>query len=470
MPPKKKGKKGPVLIDGVNTSAMSREQLEGFAHRLKAEMDREREERNFFQLERDKLRTFWEITRDQLEEAQATIRNKNREVEMAQELADIDIKNVTQQMKHLQYENQSKICELRAEAMTQLKIAQEEHDKREQELLKDIRELKRLLREKEEITELQIQELKMKHSEMIREQQERYEKEAEDLTALHEQKLKQQAEELGIKNRMEMSEVEERKNTQISKLIESHESSFNELKSYYNDITVNNLALITTLKEQMEELRKQSERNERVANETIIENKRLTEPLAEAQAELIELRRKLLNYGRDQKQLARLKKRHSSAEKHVTNLKWESDVILMRNEVLVEEREHLKNKFEEALMELQQKTGLKNVLLERKITLLEKEAEAREALLSEAIAASGMEPSKVSARIDDLLKAKQETIDDLKYELARVCKAHDDLLATYERKLQQYGIPQEELGFQPLRTTTNIRVGSGPAGLVTKNR
>lgn len=45
---------------------MTREQLEKFAHNLRNEMEREREERNFFQLERDKLRTFWEITRNQL--------------------------------------------------------------------------------------------------------------------------------------------------------------------------------------------------------------------------------------------------------------------------------------------------------------------------------------------------------------------------------------------------------------------
>lgn len=45
---------------------MTREKLEKFAHNLVAEMQREREERNFFQLERDKLRTFWEITRNQL--------------------------------------------------------------------------------------------------------------------------------------------------------------------------------------------------------------------------------------------------------------------------------------------------------------------------------------------------------------------------------------------------------------------
>jgi len=53
---------------------MNREQLEIYAHKILEEMEREREERNFFQIERDKLRTFWEITRHQLDEARAQIR------------------------------------------------------------------------------------------------------------------------------------------------------------------------------------------------------------------------------------------------------------------------------------------------------------------------------------------------------------------------------------------------------------
>lgn len=61
-------------VDGVDTSKMSREQLELYSHKILEEMEREREERNFFQLERDKLRTFWEITRNQLDEARAVIR------------------------------------------------------------------------------------------------------------------------------------------------------------------------------------------------------------------------------------------------------------------------------------------------------------------------------------------------------------------------------------------------------------
>ena len=55
-------------------------------------MDREREERNFFQLERDKVNTFWEISKRQLEENKATVRNKERELEDAEEKHQVEIK------------------------------------------------------------------------------------------------------------------------------------------------------------------------------------------------------------------------------------------------------------------------------------------------------------------------------------------------------------------------------------------
>ena len=60
--------------------------------RLRDEQDREREERNFFQLERDKVNTFWDISKRQLEEARSSIRNKERELEDAEERHQVEIK------------------------------------------------------------------------------------------------------------------------------------------------------------------------------------------------------------------------------------------------------------------------------------------------------------------------------------------------------------------------------------------
>ncbi len=54
--------------------------------------------------------------------------------------------------------------------------------------------------------------------------------------------------ELDLRRKTEIHEVEERKNSQINTLMKNHEKAFSDIKNYYNDITLNNLALINTLK------------------------------------------------------------------------------------------------------------------------------------------------------------------------------------------------------------------------------
>ncbi|XP_041770961.1 dynein regulatory complex subunit 4 [Anopheles merus] len=449
MGPKKA--KGSTVIDGVDTSSMSREQLEQFALKLRNEMEREREERNFFQLERDKLRTYWEITRKQLEEAKAVIRGKERDVEVAQELADQDTKNVMQEMKHLQYEHQSHIGELRAEMMTQLKMAQEDHTLQERELLNDKRDLKRLLREKEENTELEIQQLKLKHSELLSVERAKFQEEMEAMTKLFEQRLASYKEEAEVRHEMELSEVEERKNGQIAELISTNEQAYREMKSYYNAITQNNLALINSMKEEMEEMRLQSDKDLKSFGEVMAENKRLTEPLKSSQAELVELRKKLQYYDRDKATLNRVKTRLNSTQKQLASLKLEQDVLQMRCEKLVEERDQLKRLFEKSMLELQQKSGLKNSLLERKLEYIEKQTEQREAILGEVLSLAGIEPQSLSMRIEKLLVQKNDKIQALRYDLARVSKMYDDLLSLIEGKLVKYGITLKDLELQNLR-------------------
>lgn len=53
---------------------------------------------------------------------------------------------------------------------------------------------------------------------------------------------------MDLKNKIEVAETEARKNQRISEIIEDHNNAFNNLKEHYNDITVNNLTLIGSLK------------------------------------------------------------------------------------------------------------------------------------------------------------------------------------------------------------------------------
>lgn len=51
-------------------------------------------------------------------------------------------------------------------------------------------------------------------------------------------------EELELRLKVEIHELEERKNLHINELMNNHETAFAELKSYYNSITRENLDLI----------------------------------------------------------------------------------------------------------------------------------------------------------------------------------------------------------------------------------
>ncbi|XP_041375322.1 dynein regulatory complex subunit 4-like [Gigantopelta aegis] len=484
MPPKKKksgkkGKKGkksgkaktPTVIDGISTEEMSKEQLEEHIMRLRDELDREREERNYFQLERDKVNTFWEITKRQLEEKKAELRNKDREMEDAEERHQVEIKVYKQKVKHLLYEHQNNIAELKAEGTVSIKLAQDGHQNDEMELRKDKRALKVELKELELAHEDVIKNLKKTNDEQITELRQDFERQAREIEAKYEKKMRTLRDELDLRRKTEIHEIEERKNGQINTLMKNHEKAFSDIKNYYNDITLNNLALINTLKEQVEEMKKKEERMEKQMAEVIAENKRLTEPLQRAREEVEELRKQLANYNKDKETLRMTKARLRVMEKDFKALKWEHEVLEQRFQKTEEERDELYSKFVKAIHEVQQKSSFKNLLLEKKLNALVDTLEKKEAQLNEVLSASNLDPTAltvVTRKLEDVLDSKNSAIKDLQYELARVCKAHNDLLRTYEAKLHVFGIPTEELGFKPLESTVGGQtLGQGVAGLVS---
>ncbi|KAI5644794.1 growth-arrest specific micro-tubule binding domain-containing protein [Phthorimaea operculella] len=419
---KKEGKKPPpVIIDGVNTSEMTREKLEQFSLKVKEELDKEREERNYFQVERDKIRTFWEITRLQLDEAKAELRNRERATEEAQEENEALLETEKQRVKHLKYEQQAAAAALRAENLVALKAAKEEHAAQELELLNDKRNLKQEMKEKVIAAQDELKRVKLIHAEEISKIREDYEEKARQIEEKAEKKLMETKYELTVKHRTEMTEIEER--------------------------------LISSLKSQMEEMQKAKERAEKIARDAVAEAKALRDPLEAAIIENKELRRQMANYERDKAALAAKTKQLAILEKQFEVLKWEYEVLEVRFNRVLNERNELKARFSRAVLEVQQKSTLRTALLESKLKTLQfNDVPARE--------------------LHALLQLKDTQVEDLRYEAARLRKAHDDLLATYEAKLAKLGVPAEELGFVPLRAVAvaglSPVIGRGPASLVAK--
>ncbi|KAJ1640607.1 growth-arrest-specific micro-tubule binding-domain-containing protein [Pavlovales sp. CCMP2436] len=357
-----KGEKKEGDADGVSVDS-----LQDKIKELTAELDHERVERNYFQLERDKINTFWEITKKELDDRKAELRNKDREAEELEERHHVEIKVYKQKVKHLLYEHQNNVCEL------QLKF---------------------------------------------------------------EKKMKLLRDELELRRKVEILEIQERKNAHINELMRKHEKTFGEIKNYYNDITHNNLDLIRSLKEEVSDMNKKLAGNEKLMFEIAQENKKLSEPLTRALKEVEKLRHELANYQKDKMSLQNAKSRLHVLETQLRDLTY-----------------------------VQQKSGFKNILLEKKLEAQAETLEKKEAQLSEVLTASNLDPTMLGAvtkKLDDVLDGKNSALKSLQYELDRVTKAHNDVIRVYESKLTEFGIPLEELGFRPLITNTS----TGPAGLV----
>jgi hypothetical protein len=84
---------------------------------------------------------------------------------------------------------------------------------------------------------------------------------------------------------------------------------------------------------------------------------------------------------------------------------------------------------------------------------------------------SNLDPTilhNVTQKLDDVLTAKNEQIKEMKYECAKITKAHNDLVRVYEDKLREFGIPESELDLEPLVELDPQLAGAGnvPAGLI----
>ncbi|KFO63384.1 Growth arrest-specific protein 8, partial [Corvus brachyrhynchos] len=479
---KGKGGKGPAVVDASAPENMSREQLLEHTVRLREELDRERQERNSFQLECNRIQSYWEITRRELEEKKAELQNRDREMEEAEERHQVEIKVYKQKVKHLLHEQQENLTELKAEGVLSLRRAQKDHWDQEQELWKEKRSLNIKLKEQELANEAAITNLCLKHEEEMARLRSDFEMQTKEMEAKYTRKMQALRDEMDLRRKTELHELEERKNTQISELMGNHEGAFGAIKNYYNDITAKNLTLINLLKEQVEDLKKKETVLEKEKAEVLLQNKELTGPLQETQELVAELQKKLVHYYRDKEALMNSKAHLKITQKELKDLHqpragprvpWgpEGGVALrcLPDQVQAE-RDELYQKFTRAINEVQQKTGFKNLLLERKLHGLLSLLEQKEVELSEVFAASNLSPSAlslVSHKLEDVLNSKNATIQDLQLQLARVCKAHNDMLQTFEAKLTALGIPLDNLGFQPLSfPVPGQELGQGPAGLV----
>ncbi|XP_070822846.1 dynein regulatory complex subunit 4 [Chaetodon trifascialis] len=453
MPPKSKGSskkpakaRTPTLIDGLTKEEMSKDQLEEHIVRLREELDREREERNYFQLERDKIHTFWGITDRQLEEVKAEQKNLDKDIEEDEGRHQVEIKVYKQKMKHLLCEHQNTISELKAGGLVSTEAVQKEQEQLETELHKEMRAIMVDIQELD--NENLVKELELKHDEDMTKTRNSLEKQLAEIKAKYEKKMELLPQELDNIRKNETGEAEDQWNSHIAALIEDHNKAFSDANALNNCIQ-QDLDEIDSLKRQIKDSKMKQKENEKDLVPVLQENKRLAELLSKAEEENAEHEKKM-NY--------RMKKDVSEKVKikELSDLKWDYEALEQKFSKLQLERDELYKTFTQNIQNVQHKADMRSELLERKLKALTDSLEKTQAQLCAVLSASNIDQTAlggVTNKVKENLDSFNNSIKNFKIKKAQIFQARKDLLLTYRAKQRALGVPVEELCVNPFESS-----------------
>ncbi|CAN0379997.1 unnamed protein product [Ascophyllum nodosum] len=348
-----------------------------------------------------------------------------------------------------------------------LKLAQDEHREGETDLKGDTRGLKLGVKEMELNHEAYLLTLKQHQDRNITLLKAEFERKASEVHKIFEKAMNTTRERLDAVRKLEVAKIEEKKNSHIERLMKTHEKAFTDIKNYYSDITHNNLDLIRSLKEEVAETRKREQQDEKLMYEIAQENKKMSEPLRKARQDVERLRQNLERYKKEQEQLRRTKARLLIIEERLLDMHWEDEVLRQRHEIATRERDELKDRFQDSVKGTHMKSGFRSLLLEKKLGSLVEEAEKRDACVNEVLSRANLDvtmATQVKGKVENILEQKTRVILDLEQEVRRIATAHARLVRAAEAKLRDFGIPTEELGFQPQIVACGVGGGGDSAG------
>ncbi|KDO21499.1 hypothetical protein SPRG_12463 [Saprolegnia parasitica CBS 223.65] len=440
----KKGKKAKEgegkEADGSKENEAERQALIKDAKRLAEKAKKEEEAFNEFQQQREKINYFWIVEKKNLEDKKAELRNKERERQDLEEKHQVEIKVYKQRVKHLLYEHQNEITTLKTESETSLKLGQDDHRTTERELKTDKRSLKLDLKEMELSHEDYLKTLKQEQDKRITILRQEFERHAKELQQKFERKRK-----------LFRDELESTRRPYCAAHDVAREGVWRD-QNYYNDITHNNLDLIKSLKEEVAEMKKKEATDEKLMFEISQENKRMSEPLKKALLDVERLRQNIKSYDNDKIALKQAKAELLVLEDDLATISWEHEVLTQRYAQVKKEYDALHAQFQASIYDVQQKNGLKNLLLEKKLESMGDVLEQKDAQLNEVLAHAQLDPSvagQVKRRLEDIMEAKNQEVRDLEKELGIVLRLLHDFTQAARAKLAEYGTPLDELGFDP---------------------
>ncbi|KAF4716400.1 Dynein regulatory complex subunit 4, partial [Perkinsus olseni] len=453
----------PDLLD------LSEQQLKERIETWEYRRNKAAKERNYMAMERDMVNRFYGITNREIEQLEAAILCKERQTEAVEKEHRVKMKVHEQKVHNLTYGQVRESEDIAKEA----EVLMSEEDGMHVDLLTKWHEeneaLKESLQSKQLAREDEVKMMERGFAKSLGKLRETYDANHAQLERDCQTQVEDLRHDLEIRRRVEIHELRERKNLHMKELAENHDEAYEQIKEYYKDITLDNVKLIRSLKEEIAQMRSREKVNKKTMEQLITENKTLSEPLAEMEEERARLMDLLKNYGTDKIVLKNVKGRKLSLDKRLKEGRAEYRQTEERLKKLENERDEITRRFAKGVADVGRMAELKNLALEQRLDVLGGSFAEKQGKLEEVAKSANIDPAalqSVTEKLEGVLEAKNGVIRSLQYEIQRLAKMYNDTIRVYEHKLKDFGVPAEEMGFEPVP----VKTSKIPANLVATSK
>jgi chromosome segregation ATPase len=395
---------------------------------------------------------------------------KDRDIESAAESHAVESRVYQQKVKHLEYEHTHTMTKVAAAEAQVIRQEEDEHLRKEAALRAEKGALRTRTAELEAANAESVAIMKSSHEKVLSKLRSEFAEGLEQLRLKYEGRLQSSRAELQLRHKVETHEVEERKNLHINQLMIAHDAAFSEMRSYYNSVTKANLELISQLKQQIAEAAEKQGANQRLMMEIAEENKRLSEPLARTQLELVSLKADLKDLDKDRLSLRYARGRLRAMRDELTAADQRHAAMEADYAQLAREREQLQEKFTATVQLAHSFAESKAAALEQRLVAAEADYTARQLQVREVLAQAQLDPSvllSVNEKLDSILEGRTSMAREAKRAIAALVKAHNDAVRVLSSKLRDMGISAAEAQ-HPLLPAAAGGIAAAPAGLVSR--
>ncbi|KAK2947651.1 putative Dynein regulatory complex subunit 4 [Blattamonas nauphoetae] len=472
MPPKATGKKGKpkakaqpeIPVDPYLKSLQEKtiEQLKEEEKQWKIKAQKEMQMRSLALCDRDQSKRMCDAVNQELENIKIQHVQAEHKIEEDKANHELRMRQLEMEVKTQTDYQEDQLEKVDKEQENEIEEKQELHEARVEQIKKAKAFVEEMKKQSVENQERALQSLAVNIELMKQRNQEFLDELAEKLEA----RVTFYTNLWTLRRRVELKEIEERKNRHIFILNDQHRAAFNKTKQYYNEVTQNNLKIIRSLKKEIEDVAKRNEAivhdQARMAHsiETIHSERK---PIEET---LYQLREDIAQYEKDMSMLHSTRVHITQMRTQLRQLQHDHEELQLKYAGVLKEKADLEGRYEDHLEILRQRGLLPVSVLKQRTEQEFKEITRTDADIQEIVHQEQLDPGTVdelTAILDELIETKNKTIEELKYEVIRITKAQNDAINVLEAKLIEMGIPESELGYRPIITQTV----STPAGLVS---